>query len=96
MKSTLSAETLALEETLESCFMIRSSLCEVSSKEMHPDIFPAYCYTDNKSLIETVNSTKMLTEKRLKVDICIVREVSEKHEVKQISWGDNSSQLADC
>ena len=96
VKSTLSAETLALEETLESCFMIRSLLCEVSTKEMHPDIFPTYCYTDNKSLIETVNSTKTFTEKRLKVDICIIREVSEKHEVKQISWGDSSSQLADC
>ena len=32
VKSTLSAETLALEEMLESCFMIRSLLCEVPNK----------------------------------------------------------------
>ena len=76
--------------------MIRSLLCEVSNKEMHLDIFPIYCYTDNKSLVETVNSTKFLTEKRLKVDICIIRELIEKHEVKQISWCDCSPLLAHC
>ena len=69
VKSTLSAETLALEQAPESCFMIWSLLCEVSNKEMHLHIFPIYCYTDNKSLVETVNSTKTLTEKRLKVEI---------------------------
>ena len=90
-KCTLSAETLALEKALESCFMIENLLCEMSNKEMHPDIFPIYCYADNKSLVETVNSTKTLTEKQLKVDICIIREVIEKQEVKQISWCDNNS-----
>ena len=63
---------------------------------MHLDIFPIYCYTDNKSLVETVNSTKFLTEKWLKVDICIIRELIEKHEVKQISWCDCSPLLAHC
>ena len=92
----LSAETLALGEALESSFMIRSLLCEVLNKEMDPVIFLIYCYTDNKSLVEMVNSTKTLTEKKLKVHICIIREMIEKHEVKQISWCDSSSQLADC
>ena len=91
VKSTLSAETFALEEALESSFMIRSLLCEVSNKETHPDIFLVHCYTDNKSLAETVNSTKTLTEKQLKVDICIIREMIEKQEVKQISWCDSNS-----
>ena len=36
VKSKLSAETLALEETLESYFMIRSLLCEVSKKRNAP------------------------------------------------------------
>ena len=90
VKSTLSAETLALEEALESCFMIRSLLCEVLNNEMHHVIFPIYCYTD-KSLVEMVNSTKTLTEKELKVHIRIIREMIEKHEVKQISWCDSSS-----
>ena len=98
VESTLSAETLALEEALESCFMVRSLFCEVSNKEMHPDIFPIcyICYTDYKFLVQMVNSTKTLTEKQLKVDICIIREIIKKREVKQMSWSDSSSPLADC
>ena len=47
VKSTLSAETLALEEALESSFMIKSPLYELLNKEMKSDLFPVYCYTDN-------------------------------------------------
>ena len=96
VKSTLSAETLALEEALGSSFMIKSLLSELLNKEMKSDLFPIYCYTDNKSILDTINSTKVLTEKRLKVDVCIIREMTEKQDVKSVSWCDSSSQLADC
>ena len=42
VKSTLSAETLALEEALESSFMIKSLLYELLNKEMKSDLFPVY------------------------------------------------------
>ena len=51
VKSTLSAETLALEEALESSFMIKSPLYELLNKEMKSDLFPVYCYTDNNHLL---------------------------------------------
>ena len=63
---------------------------------MKSDLFPVYCYTNNKSLVDTNNSTKTLTEKRLKVDVCIIREMIEKQEVKSVSWCGSSSQLTDC
>ena len=85
VKSKLSAETLALEEALESSFIIKSLLCELLNKDMKSDLFPVYCSTDNKSLVCTINSTKTLTEKGLKVDVCIVREMIEKQEVKGVS-----------
>ena len=34
MKCILAAGTIALEETLETCFMIKSLLCELVNKEM--------------------------------------------------------------
>ena len=58
-------------------------------------MIPICCYTDNKSLVYTINSTKTLTEKRLQVDICIIREIIKKREVKQITSCDSRSQLAD-
>ena len=63
---------------------------------MKSDLFPVYCYTNNKSLVDTINSTKTLTEKRPKVDMCIIREMIEKQEVKGVSWCGSSSQLTDC
>ena len=95
VKSTLSGETLALEESLETCFMIKSLLAELIGKGNYQNIVPICFYTDNKSLVDTINSIKMLTEKRLQVDIC-VREMTEERQVKQITWCDSRSQLADC
>ena len=95
VKSTLSAETLALEEALESSFMIKSLLCELLNKEMKSR-FISSLLLDNKSLVDTINSAKSLREKRLKVDVCIIREMIEKQKVKSDLWCDSSLQLADC
>ena len=66
--------------------MIKSLLCELLNKEMRSDLFTVYCYIDNKSFVDTTNATKMLTEKRLKVNGCIIREMIEKQEVESVSW----------
>ena len=76
--------------------MIKSLLVELLGKDNYQNIIPICSYTDNKSLADTINSNKTLTEKRLQVDICIIREMIEKREVKQITWCDSRSQLADC
>ena len=47
--------------------MIQSLLCELLKKEMRSGLFPVYWYTNKKSLVDTINSTKMLAEKCLKV-----------------------------
>ena len=78
VKSTLAAETLALVEASEVCFMIRVILLEKYKKEPPSKTFPIHCFTDNKSLLDSVFSTKTLKEKRLKVDVCIIREMLEK------------------
>ena len=96
VKSTLSAETLALEESLETCFMVKSLLVELISKDNYQNIIPTCPYTDYKSLNDTINSTKTLPEKQLQQNVCIIRETIEKQEVKQITWCDSRSQLADC
>ena len=73
--------------------MIKSLLVELIGKDNYQNI-PICCYTDNKSLVDTINSTKVLTEKRLQVDICIIRGIVEEQEVEQITWCDTRSQLA--
>ena len=70
VRSTLAVETLAMEEALEECFIIRS-LLEIYNRDAKSGLFPIHCYTDSKSLLESVHSTKTLKEKRLKVDVSV-------------------------
>ena len=72
VKSTISAETLALKDSLESCFMIKSLLVEWIGKDSYQNNIPVCCYIGNKSLVNKVNSTKTLTEKQLQVDVCVI------------------------
>ena len=93
MSSTLAAETLAMEEALEECFIIQSMLLEIYKRDPISGLFPIHCYTDSKLLLESVHSTKTLKEKRLKVDVCVIREMLEKKEIKSINWCPSNSWL---
>ena len=96
VKSTLAAETLALEHALETCFMMKSFLCELLKKKISNKVLPIKCYTDNKSLVDSIFSTKTVTEKQLKIDICIILDIFKENEVYSIEWCKSESQLADC
>ena len=74
VKSTIAAETLELLEAAEHCFFIRTVLCEIYKLNAKEDVLPAHLLTDNNSLYEAAYSTKTLSDKRLKIDICIIRE----------------------
>ena len=77
VKSAKAAETLALQEVIETCYMIRAILLELC-KETDSGLFPIDCYTYNKLLLDSLHSTKTLKEKRLKVDVCMIRKMLEK------------------
>ena len=83
VKSALAAEALALVEALEACFMIRAILLEIYKKEPHSKTFLIHCFTDSKSLLDSVHSTITLKEKRLKVDVCYIRKMLEKKQNKR-------------
>ena len=76
--------------------MIRLTLLELFMQKKESRLFPINCYTDNKSLLDSVYSTKTLKEKRLKIDVCIIREMLEKKEIESINWCSSDKQLADC
>ena len=52
---------------------------------MKHKIFPIYYYNNSKSFADTINSTKTLTEKMLKVFVCVIREMNDKQEVESTS-----------
>ena len=91
VKSTLDAETLALVEGAEVCFYIQRIVAEMVNTELKIN-----CSVDNKSLVDALHSTKSIDDRRLRIDISILKEMLAKHEINEVSWIDTHSQLANC
>ena len=57
---------------------------------------PIIAYADNKSVIEAVHSTKLVDDKRFRVDIVAISESLTRTEVSEIKWYPGNIHLADC
>ena len=93
-KSTLSAETIAMVEAMDSAFYIKHLLQDMIFNNKPQDI-PIYCLTDNYSLFQTAHSTTAVTERRLRIEIACVREAIDRGEV-DLKWVSSKDQYADC
>lgn len=94
VRSTIAAEALSLLEGLEASYYYRKMI-ENMLGLAHKTI-DISAYTDNKSVVEAVYSTKMVDDKRLRVDIAAIRELLQRNEISDIRWCPGSAQLADC
>ena len=92
VKSTLSAEAMALLECAEAAVYIAGILHELSGGER----CRIRCFVDNKSLVDALKSCKQVEDRRLRIDIAVLRNMLERGEVEEVSWVDTSLQLADC
>ena len=54
------------------------------------------CILDSKFLYDAVYLSNNPTEKRLKVELCAIRESLEKGEIQIVKWVVSKDQLADC
>lgn len=91
VKSTLAAEALSLTEGLDACYFVRSILCEMFLIEN----VLIKCYTDNKSLCQNVHSTKLISEKRLRMDLASIKESVSAGDIS-VTWVPNTHQISDC
>ena len=91
-KSPLASETLALSEAADSGFLIASMIQEIFRLASLPMV---KCFTDNGSLTETLQTSKIVCDKRLRVDIARLREMVEEEEIN-VTWVKGTGQLADC
>ena len=90
-KSPLASETLALGEGADASYLLASLLKEILVLEEIPKI---KCVTDSKSLYDTLRTTNVTKDLRLRVDIARLREMIEKEEI-DVSWVEGKYQLAD-
>ena len=82
IESTIAADTLALLEGAEYSVYLAHILKQLI-EGMEVKI---QCYTDNKSIVEALQSTKKLSSPMLNIDTLILREFLEKGEIEPIKW----------
>ena len=92
VKSTLSAEALALLDCLETAVYLARILQEISGCGN----LKIRSFVDNKSLVESLHSSRSVEDRRLRIDIAVLRDMLERGEVAEVAWVDASGQLADC
>ena len=96
VKSTIAAETLAMVDGLDMTLYLVATLQEVLGYPVNSDSIPINCYIDNKSLYENIYSTKLVSEKRLRIDIASVKQMIERKEIDKVQWVKTSQQISDC
>jgi len=95
VKSTLASETLALSEGIDNAFNTSMLFAELLNNN-HQKTFPIQCFVDNKDLVEAIKSTKLVADKRLRIEIARIKEMLDKEEICSITWIKSSDQIANC
>ena len=84
VRSTLAAKMLSLEEGLEASVYNRQMLEDIlgiKSKSIQIE-----AYDNNKSVIEAILSTRMVEDKRLRVDVAAIQELLKLHGINRFQW----------
>ena len=94
VKSTIAAEALSLLVGLEDACYLREMLEETLG--LCKFSIPIEAYFDNKSVTEAIQSTKMVDDKRLRLDLAAIKELISDQQVQSVKWCPGHLQLADC
>ena len=91
VRSTLAAETLAMSEAVDASMLVVATWNELLGSE---NSITVEAITDCHSLYDNVNSTKLVEEKRLRIDIAMLKQMQERKEM-ELKWTESENQLAD-
>ena len=90
---TLAAETIALVEAIDTAIYLKELISEILFNKSQN--IPINCFTDNLSLFQSANSTTSVSDRRLRIELAVIREAVVKKEVI-LTWVQSKDQLADC
>jgi len=94
VKSTIAAEALSLLEGLETCMYLHTLLEEAVG--LKAKSIPLIAFVDNRSVVEAVYSTKMVDDKRLRIDLGAIKECLDTRNVQAVRWCTGDKQIANC
>ena len=91
VKSTIAAETLALNEGAKYGIF----LAHILNQLLEGIKVKIICYTDNKSIVDALLSTKKMNSPMLNIDTLILSEHLETGKIEAVKWVKGEQQLAD-
>ena len=94
VRSTLSAETLALSDCMDAAIYTAVMYTEIMYGKSNTESIPIEIVTDSKSLLDSIKSNKPVSEKRLRIDIAAIKEALQKGQISEIKWAPTNIQLA--
>ena len=90
-KSPFASEAMACAETADAGVLLANMV-----QELFRLSFPTvHCWTDSKSLTDHLNTTHVIQDYRLRVDVARIREMVKLKEIT-VQWMPHKSQLADA
>ena len=92
VRSTISAETSAMIDALDNAYFLSRMVSEI----LQVRSVPIMAYTDNESMCRNVHSTTMAEERRLRIDLAIIKQMLHNKELSDLQWIPSKDQLADC
>ena len=90
--STLAAETISLGTALDSAVSIRDMIVELTGGHIN---WQVKAIVDNKSCCDAVYSTTSVTERKLRAEIAVIKELIEEKIVSEVKWVRGQYMLAD-
>ena len=91
VRSTLAAECLAIGSAADAAIHLQSTL-----RELFPRLAaPIHIFSDNDSLVKSVHSSTSVEDKRLQIEVAVLRDMIKQQDVQEIRWIPTKLNLAD-
>lgn len=78
VNSSLAAEALAASEAVDASYYLGQILSDILYKWSLQNKFPIVRNVHNKSLYDNVHSTKSVTDKRLRIDLAMIKQMIQR------------------
>ena len=93
----MASETLTQVEAAEAALWVAKLYSEVTGNYIDRttnNVIPTEYFTDSCQQVEAVYYTSPILDRRLRIDISILREMLQKKEIKERKWVNSKTQLA--
>ena len=92
--STIAAECLAAVEVAETCVYLNKTLQLMLGKNNKE--IPITILCDNKSLVDQLHTTTAIENKRLRIDISVLKDMLQEGDISQFKWVPTELQIANA